>query len=1078
MFVRRSTVESLETSVPRRRRRAESAGLARGTRSGTWAGLAALTGTGGGQPAGMLRVVLVEGRDLPAMDKTGFSDPYVCLVVSHGLARHRRRSSTKKQTLNPFWMESWTFEDVPPDAKLTLDVWDQDSLDSDYIGKTVVYLSELPQDVDGPLARWLPLPQGELRVELMYTRARAEPAKQPRTSGGESFGGAGEANDASQTAEPPSPRGVGSLPVADVPHRGPRAARITPRPAESPGGTDTPVAPSPRSERAANTPVAPSPRASPRMSPRASPRAAARAIGDRLKRLSSPALPAAAAILGNPLRTPRRPPGGPRPPKSPVCVDAPPPGRVDTDCALTPPAAPSAAGSEAPAEGGCEQRTPPLEHGSALPPPISVPGTNLPPPASMPSALRGAAADTEAAAAGPSAEPAAPASPGTPASPEPPADGAPLDLGALDVLCCTWNVGNAQPPSAAQLSAEWLRARGAHIVAVGAQECSFKPLPAGYSSCAEWWFTEVRSACGWRRYHTVATCSLGQMHLIVLCLVEVAPYVTRVESEAEATGVAHVIGNKGGLAVALDVCGLSLCFVSSHLAAHQGETERRAGDFAEIEGGIRLRKAERLVDLSNRFHCVLWMGDLNYRVECRREEALRLIASAELGPLRRLDQLRTAIARGDAFAGFEEGQLLFPPTFKLVRGTAPRESPVLGYGAAALGGRLGARTQSTAESVADTVNSDEGEAEGAVADGGADGGADAEPGEAERGGAPPLPLPPPASRLGPPPLVHAASASSAASAPELERNSSQLSGDSLGARPPPLAHSASSLSQPPGTAVHGGSSDADAAAAEQGHGALAAGAAGAAGADAEGEDDLVASHRSSGGGLVGVSGTRRCWRPYDELKRRTPSWCDRVLWRAWPGLEGPELLEYDSSPALSTSDHAPVRARLRLRTPPPPPPFPPVDERLQLTLVLTQLRASGLPEHTSAPLAPDPYVRVLLDSGMHSPVCTAVQRRTLEPSWEEPLLVPLPWRYASVAALRGAHLLVSVMDRDELTEDDSLGHCAVTLNASEWPLAVRAPLTKRGRRSGELHALVHVRSRPIGALKWPEWGDYTVTRTL
>jgi hypothetical protein len=42
-----------------------------------------------------------------------------------------------------------------------------------------------------------------------------------------------------------------------------------------------------------------------------------------------------------------------------------------------------------------------------------------------------------------------------------------------------------------------------------------------------------------------------------------------VEHTREATGLAGVLGNKGGLAVKLKVARTTFCFVSCHLAAHQ-----------------------------------------------------------------------------------------------------------------------------------------------------------------------------------------------------------------------------------------------------------------------------------------------------------------------------------------------------------------------------------------------------------------------------------------------------------------------------------------------------------------------------
>ena len=67
------------------------------------------------------------------------------------------------------------------------------------------------------------------------------------------------------------------------------------------------------------------------------------------------------------------------------------------------------------------------------------------------------------------------------------------------------------------------------------------------------------------------------------------------------------------MAVSFEYRGTSFCFVNAHLAAHQDKKERRDEDYSEIVENIRLglKKQEILTD----FHYVVWMGDLNYRVD-------------------------------------------------------------------------------------------------------------------------------------------------------------------------------------------------------------------------------------------------------------------------------------------------------------------------------------------------------------------------------------------------------------------------------------------------------------------------------
>ena len=61
-----------------------------------------------------------------------------------------------------------------------------------------------------------------------------------------------------------------------------------------------------------------------------------------------------------------------------------------------------------------------------------------------------------------------------------------------------------------------------------------------------------------------------QMRLRVYVRIEWKEEIKEVTHSGENTGLLHVYGNKGGLAVAFCWRGTTLCFVSCHLAAHEG----------------------------------------------------------------------------------------------------------------------------------------------------------------------------------------------------------------------------------------------------------------------------------------------------------------------------------------------------------------------------------------------------------------------------------------------------------------------------------------------------------------------------
>jgi hypothetical protein len=90
--------------------------------------------------------------------------------------------------------------------------------------------------------------------------------------------------------------------------------------------------------------------------------------------------------------------------------------------------------------------------------------------------------------------------------------------------------------------------------------------------------------------------------------------VGNVEECCENTGFLHVFPNKGGLLVSFTVDGTSLAFISCHLTAHEGVKHcgERNASIVEILGGARA--GDERFDVSQQFHHVFWMGDMNYRL--------------------------------------------------------------------------------------------------------------------------------------------------------------------------------------------------------------------------------------------------------------------------------------------------------------------------------------------------------------------------------------------------------------------------------------------------------------------------------
>jgi hypothetical protein len=157
-------------------------------------------------------------------------------------------------------------------------------------------------------------------------------------------------------------------------------------------------------------------------------------------------------------------------------------------------------------------------------------------------------------------------------------------------------------------------------------------------------------------------------------------------------------GNHGGVALFLFFRAASrfrLTFEGSVIVPHasMGETRGKAsvaGRFAFALGGGRARTiavvGSRLECYDERFAVrnaewravlsqvppsdyLVMIGDLNYRVELGRREALALVAERNFKMLLKYDQLRRAKREDRQLAAFREGKIAFAPTYKFDAGS-------------------------------------------------------------------------------------------------------------------------------------------------------------------------------------------------------------------------------------------------------------------------------------------------------------------------------------------------------------------------------------------------------------------------
>lgn len=123
-------------------------------------------------PRGVVRIRLIEGRDLVAMDTVmmglvkGKSDPYAVLRVGN----QRYQSKTIKATLNPHWNEVYEFVvHEAPGQELELELYDEDTDKDDFMGRLNLDFGDVKKEKE--IKKWFSLQEierGQLHMKLQW----------------------------------------------------------------------------------------------------------------------------------------------------------------------------------------------------------------------------------------------------------------------------------------------------------------------------------------------------------------------------------------------------------------------------------------------------------------------------------------------------------------------------------------------------------------------------------------------------------------------------------------------------------------------------------------------------------------------------------------------------------------------------------------------------------------------------------------------------------------------------------------------------------------------------------------------
>ncbi|BGP35956.1 hypothetical protein JCM10296v2_007808 [Rhodotorula toruloides] len=262
------------------------------------------------------------------------------------------------------------------------------------------------------------------------------------------------------------------------------------------------------------------------------------------------------------------------------------------------------------------------------------------------------------------------------------------------VWCGTFNVNDKQPKNGGADIQAWVDSSdGAELLVFGFQELdlSTEAMLRYTPHREEVWRKAIEEALERQEgvwYSRIHSRQLVGALIMVYVRTNVEDHVGDVTSASLATGLMGLMANKGAVGVRLRWKDTPLTFVNSHLAAFVPNVAQRNTQFRDTAAQLLFPFAsyeERDAWAPNlkpdaprppgdgwsvwESDVLVWLGDLNYRLELPREEVERMIAAQQYELLLKFDQLEAQKKHGLAFADFEEPAITFAPTFKFDVGT-------------------------------------------------------------------------------------------------------------------------------------------------------------------------------------------------------------------------------------------------------------------------------------------------------------------------------------------------------------------------------------------------------------------------
>ncbi|ORX54056.1 DNase I-like protein [Hesseltinella vesiculosa] len=285
----------------------------------------------------------------------------------------------------------------------------------------------------------------------------------------------------------------------------------------------------------------------------------------------------------------------------------------------------------------------------------------------------------------------------------------PIDLEPF--LTTRANAGDAEPTS---LFLDNQVGHPYHLMVIGTQECERDISESLFYPSKEMWEQRLAEYLG-PSYQPLRTETLAALHLAVFVWKPMASLVKQVHGESIKTGWANMIGNKGAVAISLQIGSKDLLFINCHLRAHQTNLSERNANVQRILSELHIHRGNRkkttgvphapkwqqvfkkfrksstlpplpplptststgtlasaqstadatvAKSLLDQFDHVFLFGDTNYRIDASRSFVLQCLQQRDIATLLKHDQLSIERQQGGPLAVFKEHPIYFMPTYK------------------------------------------------------------------------------------------------------------------------------------------------------------------------------------------------------------------------------------------------------------------------------------------------------------------------------------------------------------------------------------------------------------------------------